>query len=211
MILIGMFDSPFVRRVAITLDLLGLPFDHRNWSVGRDAEQIRRYNPLGRVPTLVLDDGETLVESSAILDYLDEIAGGEKALLPRTGALRRRGLKLMGIATGAADKGVSQIYERVFRPEDKRHQPWLDRCREQMDGGLLELDKACASLPLDGWLLGARILQPDITVACCYTVLIEAVGFSAARYPALSAHVARCQALPVFKKYHVPFFAPNRG
>lgn len=205
-----MFDSPFVRRVAITLDLLGIPFEHRNWSVGRDAEQIRQYNPLGRVPTLVLDDGEVLVESSAILDYLDEVAGG-KALLPRSGAQRRRGLKLMSIASGAADKGVSQVYEHVFRPEDKRHQPWLDRCREQMEGGLKELDQACASLKPGAWLLGEKMLQPDITIACCYTLLVEAVGFDAARFPALAAQVARCQALPVFQKYHVPFFAPNRG
>jgi glutathione S-transferase len=60
MILIGMFDSPFVRRVAVTLNLLEIPFEHRNWSVGKDFELIRRYNPLGRVPTLVLDDGDAL-------------------------------------------------------------------------------------------------------------------------------------------------------
>lgn len=210
MILIGMFDSPFVRRVAITLDLLGIPFEHRNWSVGKDAEQIRQYNPLGRVPTLVLDDGEVLVESASILDYLDEMAG-DKALTPHSGGQRRHALKLMSIATGAADKGVSQVYEHVFRPEAKRHQPWLDRCRAQMEGGLQELNEACAVLTPGGWLMGDRMLQPDITIACCYTLLVEAVGFDAARFPALAAHVARCQALPVFKKYHVPFFAPNRG
>jgi glutathione S-transferase len=75
MLLIGMFDSPFVRRVAITLKLLGIPFEHGNWSVGKDFERIRHYNPLGRVPTLVLDNGEVLIESAAILDYLDELAG----------------------------------------------------------------------------------------------------------------------------------------
>src|SRR6185369_15243167 len=132
MLLIGMFDSPFVRRVAVTLKLFGLPFEHGNWSVGRDFDRIREYNPLGRVPTLVLDDGEKLMESAAILDYLDERAGAERALLPRSGRERRQALNLMAMATGAAEKGVLQIYERVFRPETKRHQPWLDRCRLQM-------------------------------------------------------------------------------
>jgi drug/metabolite transporter (DMT)-like permease len=73
MILIGMFDSPFVRRVAVTMNLLKIPFEHRNWSVGKDFDRIREFNPLGRVPTLVLDDGESLIESAAILDYLDDL------------------------------------------------------------------------------------------------------------------------------------------
>src|SRR2546423_15604868 len=113
MILIGMFDSPFVRRVAVSMKLLGMSFEHRNWSVGKDQAEIRKFNPVGRVPTLVLDDGEVLIESSAILDYLDELVGEERALLPRTGAARRRGLKLMSIASGAAEKGVAQLYEKA--------------------------------------------------------------------------------------------------
>ena len=105
MILIGMFDSPFVRRVAVTLNLLEIPYEHRNWSVGKDFELIRRYNPLGRVPTLVLDDGEPLIESAAILDCLDDLVGPERALLPLTGAPRRAALRVMAVATGAADGG----------------------------------------------------------------------------------------------------------
>ena len=103
-VLIGMFDSPFVRRVAVSMRLLGLPFEHRDWSVGRDFERIRAFNPLGRVPTLVLDSGEALLESAAILDYLDERAGAERALLPAAGVARRTALRLMAIATGAAEK-----------------------------------------------------------------------------------------------------------
>ena len=82
MMLIGMFDSPFVRPVAISMKMLDIPFEHANWSVGKDFERIRDYNPLGRVPTLVLDDGEALIETSAMLDYLDERSGPERALLP---------------------------------------------------------------------------------------------------------------------------------
>src|SRR5512134_2546284 len=111
MLLIGMFDSPFVRRVAISMKLLDIPFEHGNWSVGKDFDRIRNYNPLGRVPTLVTDGGEKLLESAAILDYLDEIAGPDRALLPRAGAERRKALNLMAMSTGAAEKGVLQVYE----------------------------------------------------------------------------------------------------
>ncbi|MEK6807103.1 MAG: glutathione S-transferase family protein [Pseudomonadota bacterium] len=209
MILIGMFDSPFVRRVAVSMKLLGMDYDHRNWSVGRDQAQIRQYNPLGRVPTLVLDDGEALVESAAILDYLDETVGPERALLPARGPVRRRGLKLMSIASGAAEKAVTQVYENVFRPAEKRHEPWVQRCREQTEGALAELDHACAALPKDGWLLGERMTQADITVVCAFTFIREAAGTDTARFPALSALAARCEAMTEFRSLHVPFFTPT--
>ena len=83
MILIGQYDSPFVRRVAIALRLYGLAFEHRPWSTFGDADKIAAFNPLRRVPTLVLDDGEVLIESAAILDYLDELVGPAKAMIAR--------------------------------------------------------------------------------------------------------------------------------
>ena len=141
MILIGMFDSPFVRRVAVSMNLLEIPYEHRNWSVGKDFELIRQFNPLGRVPTLVLPDGEALIESGAILDFLDESAGSERALLPRSGKERREALRIVSIAVGAAEKGVLQVYERAFRPGEKRHEPWIERCRTQMQSALAELDR----------------------------------------------------------------------
>jgi glutathione S-transferase len=104
-LLIGMFDSPFVRRVAVSLQLLDIGYEHADWSVGRDFDRIRQYNPLGRVPTLVLDDGEVLSESAAILDYLDDRVGPARALLPAAGRERREALKQMAMAIGAAEKG----------------------------------------------------------------------------------------------------------
>src|SRR4249920_3471364 len=86
MLLIGMFDSPYVRRVAISMKRLELPFEHANWSVGVDFDRIRQYSPLGRVPVLVLDDGVVLVESGAILDALDDMVGAQRALMPVSGA-----------------------------------------------------------------------------------------------------------------------------
>src|SRR5271157_1288050 len=113
MILIGHYDSPFVRRVAIALTLYRMPFEHRAWSVFGDADKIATYNPLKRVPTLVLEDGEVLIESAAILDALDEIAGEDNALIPRRGALRRRVLKVCALGSWLADMAVNLVYERV--------------------------------------------------------------------------------------------------
>ena len=209
MILVGMFDSPFVRRVSVSMKLLGFPFEHRNWSVGKDAELIRQYHPQARVPVLVLDSGEPLIESAAILDYLDERAGPERALLPAYGDPRRRALQLVALGVSAVDKGIQLAYERIFRPADKRHQPWIDRCLGQAHGAFALLDKACAEVAPGQWLLGGRIMQPDITLACVTTYLREAVGLEVEKFPAVAAHVARCEALPEFKAVYAPFFAPK--
>ena len=212
MILIGMFDSPFVRRVAVTMHFLNLPFEHRNWSVGKDFELIRRHNPLGRVPTLVLDDGDTLIESGAILDFLDEHAGPETALLPRAGRARRMGLHYMSIASGAAEKGVLQIYEGAFRPAEKRHEPWIERCRVQMHAGLAELERHTKARNGD-WLIGAHMTQADITVACVYRFLNEALlgGAAMQQYPALDDFCSRLEALKEFRAVAIPVFSPPRA
>src|SRR5437660_8260471 len=112
MILIGQYDSPFVRRVAIALRLYGLPFEHRPWSTFGEGDRIAPYNPLRRVPTLVLDGGEALIESTAILDYLDELVGPARAMIAERGPARRHSLKVCALATGLGDKAVSLIYER---------------------------------------------------------------------------------------------------
>lgn len=205
--LIGMFDSPFVRRVAISLKLLQLPFTHRNWSVGKDQDEIRRYNPLGRVPTLVLADGTALADSAAILDYLDQLVGPTKALLPAGGNARRDALQLMALATGAADKGVAQLYEGIFRPAEKQHQPWLLRCSEQMHGSLQLLDRHCAQNR--DWMIGTRMTQADITASTAYSFLQDALGFEQTRYDSLHALAQRCEALPAFQETRIAFFKPQ--
>jgi glutathione S-transferase len=211
MILIGMFDSPFVRRVAVTLNLLGISFEHRNWSVGKDFDKIREFNPLGRVPTLVTDAGEALIESSAILDFIDESVGAARALLPVAGRERREALRLMAIASGAAEKGVLQIYERAFRPEDKRHEPWLERCRLQMHGALSALERLAPRSAAD-WLVGPRMTQADVTVSCIFKFLSDAVAAAEAptAYPSLLSLSRRCEELPAFKAVKADFFAPGR-
>ncbi|GAB2510132.1 glutathione S-transferase family protein [Pseudoxanthomonas sangjuensis] len=209
MILIGMFDSPYVRRVAISATHLGFAFEHRNWSVGRDAALIREYNPQGRVPVLVLDDGEALTESALILDHLDQLAGPQRALLPAAGAARREAQIAIALATGAVDKGIQLVYERLFRPEEKRHEPWLQRCRTQADGALAALDHRCEARGAHKeWLVGDAMTQADVTLACFCTYLHDAVPLDLSPYPALRQRVERYESLPLFRQFYVPFDAP---
>lgn len=208
MLLIGMFDSPFVRRVAVSLKRLSVPFEHANWSVGADHARIREYSPLGRVPTLVLNDGTALTDSSAILDYLDSESGAERALVPPHGAARRNVLQLVALALGAAEKGREQIYERLFRPPEKRHEPYLERCRSQMHGALGELERWRASHP-GAWITGEQLTQADITITCCWTFLVESVALDPASYRQLDALVAQCEALAEFRATRVPWSAPQ--
>jgi len=208
MILIGQYDSPFVRRVAIALRLYGLSFEHRPWSTFGDADKIAPFNPLRRVPTLVLDDGEVLIESAAILDYLDEQAGPEQAMLPEHGVPRRQALKVCALATGLGDKAVALVYERVLHKE--RSELWLARCRTQIAAVLdvLEKDRAGRTSP---WWFGARIGHADIAVGCVLRFTGEAHPgvFDAAHWPALAAHGAACEALPAFQEIVQPFLPPG--
>src|SRR3546814_7521917 len=130
MILVGQFDSPFVRRVAISLRVLGFAYEHDKRSVFGDFDSMRRTNPLGRIPSLVLDDGAVLIDSAAILDWLDEKVGPERALIPPAGPARPRALQLLALATGAVDKAGAAAYERLIRPAEYRWPEWILRCRK---------------------------------------------------------------------------------
>jgi glutathione S-transferase len=208
MILIGQYDSPFVRRVAIALRLYGLPFEHRPWSTFGEGDKIAPYNPLRRVPTLVCEDGEALIESTAILDYLDELVGPEKAVIAARGPERRHALKICALATGLGDKAVSLVYERVLRKDASKI--WVERCEAQIGGVLDVLEKERAAIPSPYWF-GTRIGHADIAVACVLRFTGEAhpALLSTARYPALRAHAARCEALPVFREIVQPLSPPS--
>jgi glutathione S-transferase len=208
MILIGQYDSPFVRRVAIALRLYRLPFEHRPWSTFGDADKLALYNPLRRVPTLVLDDGEALIESTAILDYLDERMGADKAVIAHKGPERRQALRICALATGLGDKAVSLLYERVLRQDQSKI--WVERCEAQIGGVLDVLEKERAAVKTPYWF-GARIGHADVAVACVLRFASEAHPqlFNAARYPALAAHAARCEALPPFEEIVQPLAPPS--
>lgn len=208
MFLIGQYDSPFVRRVAIALRLYGLAFEHKPWSTFGDADMIAPYNPLRRVPTLVLDDGEALIESAIILDYLDELVGAEKAMLPRSGVERRRHLRICALASGLGDKAVSLLYERVLRKEQLAL--WVERCQAQIGDVLAVLEAERAKVTTPYWL-GDRIGHADIAVACVTRFTREAHSqlFDTTRYPALATHAERCEALAPFKEIVQPLSPPN--
>ncbi len=208
MILIGQYDSPFVRRVAIAMHLYGVDYEHRPWSTFGDAAKIAPFNPLIRVPTLVLDDGESLVESGAILDHLDQVAGPDRAMIPPAGAARRQVLRVVGLATGLADKSVSLLYERLL------HQPasevWMQRCQTQIAGVLDALEADRATRSTEFWF-GGRIGHADIAVACALRFTREAHPglFDPTMSPALAAHAARCEALPAFLDIVQPLIPPS--
>jgi glutathione S-transferase len=202
MILIGQYDSPFVRRVAIALRRHDLTYEHRPWSVWADADRIAAFNPLRRVPVLVMDDGVALVESAAILDALDDLVGPERALLPRGGPQRREGLRLCSLATGVGDKAVVLLYEHVLRTEEKRNPIWVERCHAQVRETLALLEADRQRRPGPYWL-GERLSHADIAVACVLRFLAEAhPTLYPTDSPALHAHAERCEALPEFREIY---------
>jgi glutathione S-transferase len=160
-LLIGVNRSPFTRRVAITLHIYGMQFEQRALSGFADRDAVRTSNPLGRIPALVLDDGETLIDSGAIIDHLDEVYGRERALTPPAGADRRAVLKISALMMGACEKFLHAAYERNQRPAEKRHQPWIDDCIAQATNALAAVETMIG--PAQSYLLLGRLTQADVT------------------------------------------------
>ena len=210
MILIGQYDSPFVRRTAIALDLCGMTFEHRPWSTFGDGDLLATFNPLRRVPTLVLDDGGVLIDSVTIVDWLDETVGPGRALVPAHGLERRLALKVRALGMGLADKAVSLLYERILHQDPS--QVWIDRCRTQIADVLtsLETDRVSPAAPF--WH-GDSLGHADIIVGCALRFIREAHPdlFDPARWPGLEQHAARCEALPVFERFCQVLVPPGQN
>lgn len=194
--LIGMLDSPYVRRVAVSLDLLGLGFEHESVSVFRDYDRFAAINPVVKAPTLVTDEGVVLMDSSLILEHLDLLAEPERRLLPADPAVRARCQRVVGLALVACEKTVQLVYEHDLRPPERRHEPWIARVRAQL-GEAYRLLEAEIADPA-AWLCGGRPMQCDVTaaVAWSFTQLMRADDAPAAHYPRLAAFTARVEALP---------------
>ena len=197
MILVGQYDSPFVRRIAIALHMLDIPFERDTRSVFADAEAMRTINPLGRIPSLILDAGEVLIDSYAILDHIDEMVGPSRALLPAQGPERRRGLRIAAMATGGVEKAGAAVYERLLRPADKQFAPWIERVSLQTRSAVTALEAETGP----GWYLGHGPTTPDVMVACFifYLRMRASELFDAAAHPRLAAFAARAEAHPAFK------------
>ncbi|MCJ2097155.1 glutathione S-transferase [Methylobacterium sp. J-072] len=199
--LIGMLDSPYVRRVAITMRMAGLPFTHEPLSILRDIEAFRTVNPVIKAPTLITEAGIVLMESTLILAHLAERHPDRARLMPAAPDAHARASRILGLALAAADKTVQLAYERNLRPEEKWHAPWLDRIQGQLVAAYAELEREIGSQ--EPWLFGPAPLQPDITTAvvCRFTRSIQGDAVSEAEHPNLAALCARAEALPAFQAY----------
>jgi glutathione S-transferase len=196
--LIGMLDSPYVRRVAISLRLMGLPFDHDSVSVFRDHEAFAAVNPVVKAPTLVTDAGVVLMDSGLILEHLERLAPPERTLVPDGIADHARAQRIIGLALAACEKTVQLVYEFNLRPEDKQHAPWIDRVRGQLAQAyrLLEAEVAGEA----SWLFGPRPSQADVTTAVAWSFTAFALpgAVEASGHPALADLARRAEATPAF-------------
>ena len=186
MILIGMLDSPYVRRVAIGMKVLGLEHEHRPLSVFSDFDQIQAINPAVKVPTLVTDDGQVLMDSTLILAYLEELAAHAPRTRPEPGPARLRALCQTSYALAACDKAVQIVYERRLRPQEKQHQPWLDRVQLQLHGTWRQLEASLREEAPDCLSIAG------ITIAVAWSFAQQMVPdvMAASDYPAVAALTA---------------------
>jgi glutathione S-transferase len=196
--LIGMLDSPYVRRVAISLKLLDIPFTHQSLSVFRHVEEFSAINPLVKAPTLVCDDGEVLMDSTLILDYIERLVDPGKSLMPGDRTSYQQSLRLIGIALVACEKTVQIVYERTLRPSEKQHQPWLDRVEQQLSKAYSLLETAVTQR--SPWLMGEQPMQPDITicVAWRFTQFVIPDLINQTAYPGLTQFSDHAEKLPEF-------------
>jgi glutathione S-transferase len=194
MILVGQYDSPFVRRVAVTLHHYGMAFTRDTTSVF--SPKMASVSPLVRIPSVILDDGEMLWDSASILDYLDEQVAPDIALTPRSGEARRHVLRATTLATGAIEKAGAVVYERHLHKVDCISAEWVERCLSQLDGALSYLDAAVR----EPWFFGEKMTQTDVTIGCAvgYLRLRLEEGFPLNRYRKLEALSAHCNALDEF-------------
>ena len=196
--LIGVNRSPYTRRVAITLTALGVTYEQRCLSGFGNREEVRRHNPLGRIPALVLDDGETLIDSGAIVDFLDERYGGDLPTVPRSGAERRAVLRIAATMMGACDKGLQAAYHRNHTPVDKLHPPWIDDCMSQVRSALAAVDGTID--PSEPYLLLGRLTQADITAYVAERLARFGLNVdTATEMPRLHAHARKLAEEPAFR------------
>jgi len=194
--LVGMLDSPYVRRAAISLRLLGVPFEHRSISVFSTFEQFSAINPVVKAPTLVCDDGSVLMDSTLIVDYAQSLSG--RSLLPADPARRLRELRLTGLALAACEKTVQIVYERKLHPAEKLHQPWMDRVQGQLAAAYSALERELVAEPLPASEETMTQAGISTAVAWAFTQLLTPDAVLPRDFPALAAFSAQAESLPVF-------------
>ncbi|MEO0679298.1 MAG: glutathione S-transferase family protein [Pseudomonadota bacterium] len=197
LVLYGRNMSPFARRLAVICALQGRAVERKKILVqGEDFETLKGVNPVGRVPALVLEDGETLIETFAIFDWLEETAPEGLSMLPPSGAPRRAMLQALAYANAVAEKGVALVYDKNRRPAEKHWPEWIARLEGQIAGGLQATE---ALAPAEGWLGGDRPMVADIAFVVAWD-FVSATNphLLAPGYPKLEALAGRAAALPAF-------------
>lgn len=196
--LIGMLDSPYVRRVAISLQLLGLRFEHRPISVFRTFDKFQQINPVVKAPSCICDDGEVLMDSTLILEYAEALARPTRSLMPKSILELQHALRIIGLSLAACEKSVQIIYERELRPSEKQHEPWVTRVTGQLVSAFGDLEQELARRPLA--VTSATIEQAGVSAAVAWhftqRMLPEVVPV--VDYPALVAFSHKAEALPEF-------------
>ncbi len=196
MILVGQYDSPFVRRVAVALNHYGLPFERQVLSVFSDFKAMLEINPLAKVPSLILDEGRTIFESRAIIEYLEGIVPAERRLTPEGPVRRAEMLRIEAVAIGVAEKFYERGIEFARKPQGSRDPEWIARLERQIESGFAWLEAHCA----EPWLIGDSMSRADLalTVAVTFGLKKQPQLCDAKRFPKVEAHRARCEALPIF-------------
>lgn len=197
--LIGMLDSPYVRRAAIALQLLGLRFEHHPLSVFRTFDQFSAINPVVKAPTLVCDDGTVLMDSTLILEYAQALAGPRRRLLPEALPELQHTLRLEGLALAACEKSVQIVYEQQLRPAEKQHAPWIDRVTAQTLAAYGVLEQEVARRAPSTAQNAIDRAGVAVAVAWHFTQALLPGLVDPQRHPALTALSARAEALPEFQ------------
>lgn len=192
MVLVGRMMSPYVRRTAVLLDLLRLPFRLRPLAAVAEQEALRAVNPVGRVPALLVDD-TVLVDSTAIALTLLDRHDPDEALLPRRGPAYAEALQLLFVANGALEKFVAAYYEKTRRPAERVHQDWIVLCEGQAASALDALETRVG----EPFALGGSLSYVDLALATALTFMAaNGTAFDAARHGRLEALRQRCEAHP---------------
>jgi len=196
--LVGRLLSPYVRRIAVTLNIYEMPFERLVISAIDDESIRERINPVGRVPALVLSDTETIVDSAAILDHLDELAG-VRSLMPPSGIDRRKALYQLALTTGAIDRAMTANAERRRTPPDDVR---LKRLLRQCGNGFTAIE---ALLEGDAFFGGDKIGQPDVTavVGLSFVEHIFPGTLSSTELPKLYALAKRVESMPAFSEAQI--------
>lgn len=191
LLLVGQYDSPFTRRVAITLREYAFDYEHDTHSVFSEPDAVRAWSPMTRIPALVVDRQHLLVDSSAIIDHLDELIGRERALTPTHGTARREVLQLCAMSISITEKIAQVGYERQFHAPEHRSEYWERRCLAQIAAGLDRLESATD----DGWLHRFGFSHADVMTGCMLAFLDDRLpqDLPLRDYPKLSRYRESCE------------------